>query len=86
MPPGNRLVRYALYTAGIVLAILILSPGFVRGLFRADQFMPHATCYLRNPRIIALHVTSDLLIGFAYVAISSTLAWLVYRSRSETLL
>jgi signal transduction histidine kinase len=83
MPPGNRLVRYGLYTGAIVVAIFILSPGFGRGLFRADQFMPHATCYLRNPRIIALHVTSDLLIGFAYVVISSTLAWLVYRSRSE---
>src|SRR5215472_19020672 len=45
--------------------------------------MPHATCYLRNPRIIALHVTSDLLIGFAYVAISSTLAWLVYKSSRD---
>jgi len=66
-----------------VLAVVLISPGLLGGLFRADQFMPHATCYLRNPRIIGLHVTSDLLIGFAYVAISSTLAWLVYRARQE---
>jgi len=80
---ANRLARYGLLLAALLLALLLASPGLLRGLVRADQFMPHATCYLRNPRIIALHVTSDLLIGFAYVAISSTLGWLVYRSRRE---
>ena len=79
---GNRLLRYGLPAAALVVAMVVFSPA-IRGLFRADQFMPHATCYLRNPRIIALHVTSDLLIGFAYVSISSTLAWLVYRFRRE---
>jgi signal transduction histidine kinase len=66
----------------MVLGAMVILPA-MRGLLRADQFMPHATCYLRNPRIITLHVTSDMLIGLAYVAISSTLAWLVYRFRRE---
>ena len=80
---GNSFLRYGWLFAVVGLAMWVLSPGLLRNLFRADQFMPHATCYLRNPRIIALHVTSDLLIGLAYVAISSTLAWLVYRSRGN---
>jgi signal transduction histidine kinase len=75
--------RYGLVLAAGLAAVVLVSPGAFRGLLRADQFMPHATCYLRNPSIIALHVTSDLLIGLAYVAISSTLAWLVYRSSKD---
>jgi signal transduction histidine kinase len=63
-----------------VAAAVFLFPGFVHDLFRSDQFMPHATCYLRNPKVIALHVSSDLLIGLAYVSISSTLAYLVFKA------
>src|SRR5258707_8028426 len=79
--PVNPFLRYGLLLGAALAGIALLSPDFIRGLFRADEFMPHATCYLRNPKVIALHVTSDLLIGFACVAISSTLAWLVYKSR-----
>jgi len=43
------------------------------------SFLPHLYCYLGNTRLIWLHVTSDLLIGLSYVAISSTLAYLVWR-------
>src|SRR5258708_18183785 len=62
-------------------ALALLLSGAPSGLLRSDQFMPHATCYLRNPEVIFLHVSSDLLIGFSYVSISSTLAYLVYKSR-----
>jgi signal transduction histidine kinase len=81
--PRNPFLRYGVLLGAAAVGLAFVSPGFMRGLLRADQFMPHASCYLRNPRIIALHVTSDLLIGFAYVAISSTLAWLVCKSRQE---
>ncbi len=47
------------------------------------SFMPHATCYLRDPGIIWLHVTTDLVIGFSYVAIASTLGYLVYRASKD---
>jgi PAS domain S-box-containing protein len=49
----------------------------------SPQFLPHLYCYLGNNRLIWLHVTSDLLIGFSYVAISSTLAYLVWRERES---
>src|SRR5215472_8844191 len=82
-PLASQWWRYGVVLAAGLAAVVLVSPGALRGLLRADQFMPHATCYLRNPGIIALHVTSDLLIGLAYVAISSTLGWLVYRSSQD---
>lgn len=45
--------------------------------------MPHEFCYLRDPKLVWLHVTSDTLIGLAYVSISFTLAYLVYRASKD---
>ena len=42
--------------------------------------MAHQYCYEREPKLIGLHVVSDLLIGAAYVSISGTLGYLVYRA------
>ncbi len=42
--------------------------------------MPHEFCYLRDPRLVWLHVVCDFLIGAAYTSISFTLAWLVYKA------
>lgn len=42
--------------------------------------MPHELCYLREPKLIWLHVISDSLIGAAYVSISLTLGYLVYKA------
>ena len=79
----NPFVRYgSITTAGVALTILLF-PNFLHELFRADEFMPHATCYLRNPRMILLHVTSDLVIGISYVCISTTLAYLVWKASRD---
>ena len=45
--------------------------------------MPHEICYVQDGRLVWLHIISDLLIGLAYVSISATLAYLVYRSSRE---
>lgn len=45
--------------------------------------MPHETCYLRDPKLVWLHVISDLLIGGAYVSISATLGYLVYKASRD---
>jgi signal transduction histidine kinase len=42
--------------------------------------MPHELCYLRDPKLIWLHVISDSLIGSAYIAISATLGFLVFKA------
>jgi PAS domain S-box-containing protein len=49
----------------------------------ADEFLPHAVCYLWDRSLLAVHAVSDFLIGAAYVTISATLAYLVYRARRE---
>jgi PAS domain S-box-containing protein len=46
-------------------------------------FLPHAVCYLWDAGLLSLHAISDALIGLSYVAISATLALLVYRARRE---
>jgi len=77
-----RVFRYCLAIFAAVAASIFFVPAIHEHIFAKD-FLPHATCYLRNPKMIWLHVTSDLVIGFSYVAISSTLAYLVHRARKE---
>ena len=77
-------LRHAALVAGVSAAALaLLSPVPFRGMLASDGFMPHGHCYLWDPKLVALHVVSDGLIGAAYVAISVTLAVLVYRTRDE---
>jgi signal transduction histidine kinase len=53
----------------------------LRTLFLSDEFMPHGHCFSWRPGLLWLHVTTDALIGAAYVAISLTLWQLVRRTR-----
>jgi PAS domain S-box-containing protein len=46
-------------------------------------FHPHGYCYLWLPSLVSTHVISDLLIGLSYVAISTTLVFLVWRARRD---
>jgi signal transduction histidine kinase len=80
---GNSLARYGLIISAGVGLTLCLFPNIVHGLFRSDEFMPHATCYLRNPQMILLHVSSDLVIGISYVCISTTLGYLVWKASRD---
>jgi signal transduction histidine kinase len=79
----NPFLKFGGLILACAAAVVVVSPGIIEGLFRSGPFMPHATCYLRNPQIIMLHVSSDLLIGFSYVAISTTLAYLVYKASKD---
>ena len=80
---ANASLKYGLTILAAVVAVAALFPGVLGNLFRADQFMPHATCYLRNPGVILLHVSSDLLIGFAYVSISVTLGYMIEKASGD---
>ena len=51
---------------------------FLERLF-GGGFMPHGHCYLWSPAMVWTQVTSNALIGVAYLSISSTLAYLVWR-------
>ncbi|MFL6353046.1 MAG: PAS domain-containing sensor histidine kinase [Bryobacteraceae bacterium] len=54
---------------------------FFRKLFSSD-FMPHGVCYLWNPAVLWLNVTSDLLIAISYYIIPLFL-FLLARKRKE---
>jgi PAS domain S-box-containing protein len=49
----------------------------------AMNFLPHWYCFLGNTRLLWTTVIADLLIGLSYVAISTTLAWLVHRAGQD---
>ena len=62
---------------------IFISGGYMetlRHLF-SGNFMPHGFCYLWNPRLVWLHVISDMLIGLSYLSIPVTLAYLARKRR-----
>jgi len=52
-------------------------------LFDTGEFMSHGHCYLWLKSLVRLHLFSDLAIGFAYVFISLTLVYFVWRGRQD---
>ena len=55
----------------------------VKRLLETGGFIPHSMCYLWNTALIRLHLTSDLIIGLSYVAISLTLTYFVRRAKDD---
>lgn len=47
--------------------------------FSSEFFMPHGHCYLWQPGLLWLQVSTNGLIGVSYLAITSTLVFLLYR-------
>lgn len=79
-------MKHSLLQSFILAAIVLLLAAGIHlslGMSGGEFFMPHSHCYLFNKQLMSLHGGSDLLIGLAYVAISATLIWLVYRVRRE---
>ncbi len=75
--------KFGLVVLVVALALMLLWPGLLQNLLVANGFMPHGHCYLWKPALVLLHLTCDTLIGLAYVAISATLTYLVYKSRKD---
>ena len=79
---AQPLVRWS---TGILLAVIggaLVFEAFDVSVFKRIG-MAHEFCYLREPKLIWLHVTSDILIGVAYVSISGTLSYLVYKASRD---
>ncbi len=49
----------------------------------STSFLPHGFCYDWDPRLVWTHVVADMVIALSYLAISTTLAWLLYKCRGE---
>lgn len=66
----------------LLLVSLVAWPGLLKQL-TSTRFLPHSFCYLQNPVLVWTHVLADCAIGLGYVAISSALAYLVYRAHRD---
>lgn len=82
--PFTRRVVYAIAVGTVVtVGPFLLWPALAGLLFRSGDYLPHAFCYLRRPALVWTHVTADSAIALAYLAISVTLAYLVYKARRD---
>jgi PAS domain-containing protein len=61
---------------------VLIWPSLTKRLF-ASNFLPHSFCYLGSEGLIWTHVLADFLIFLAYLAISATLVYLVYKGHRE---
>ena len=78
---SRRQLLYSLAGLSVIGAgALMVWPAFGNRIL-ASNFLPHFYCYLGKPGLVWTHVISDSLIGLAYVSISGTLAFLVYKGR-----
>lgn len=82
MQPSSITQPKRLIIGGIALVLLLAAPFALRNTF-ASNFLPHGFCYLWDPRLLTLHLVSDLLIFCSYVAIAGTLGYLVYKGREK---
>jgi PAS domain S-box-containing protein len=55
--------------------------SFLSWLFSPQEYMPHGMCFLWQPELIALHVTSDTAIAVAYYSIPIALSYFVWKRR-----
>jgi two-component sensor histidine kinase len=82
-PFTNRLVYVIAVGSVVVVGPFLLWPALGVRLFGSNDYLPHSFCYLRRPALVWTHVAADSLIGLAYLAISVTLVYLVYKARRD---
>lgn len=78
----KRQIYAALVVSLLAISPLLVWPALTKQLL-ATNFLPHVYCYLRNPSLVWTHVAADSFIGISYLAISITLAYLVYKARRD---
>ncbi len=79
----TRLVLIIGAAAVAVLGPFLFWPALAMRFFGSNDYLPHVFCYLNRPALVWTHVTADSLIGLAYLAISVTLTYLVYKARRD---
>jgi len=80
--PRNIVIGATIGSLAVCVTALLIIPSALRSI-GSSGFLPHTTCYLNNQQLIALHLGSDAAIWLAYLAISCTLVYLVWRTRRE---
>jgi signal transduction histidine kinase len=67
---------------GVVLTLFAVFPWLLTNLLWSN-YMPHGFCFFWNPRLVALHVTSDMVTGISYLVIAASLGRLVSMTRRD---
>ena len=79
---SKRLVQVTIAFLSAAVALFIAWPQLGHDLL-SSAYMPHLYCFLGSTPLAWTHAIADTLIGLSYVMISATLAYLIYRGRSE---
>jgi PAS domain S-box-containing protein len=74
---------FSLITTSVVIVAVACGLFTLRQQLFFSMYLPHYYCYLGNQRLVWTHVFMDTLIGICYMAISVTLAVIVYRGRRD---
>ncbi len=82
MRTPSRRRRYGLLLVALA-ALVFFWPGLWRNILSVHSFMPRGMCYLWVLSLASLHLIPDFLVALSYLAISTTLWFLVYRARRE---
>ena len=70
----------AVLAAGVIASVAAAWPSTITNI-ASSSFLPHGFCYMWNKQLLTLHVVSDSLIFLSYLAISITIAHLLYNER-----
>jgi two-component system cell cycle sensor histidine kinase/response regulator CckA len=73
-------VPIAVLTATVLL--FVAWPKLLHSLL-SSAYMPHLYCYLGSTSLAWTHAIADSVIGLAYLVISGTLAYLIYRGQRD---
>ena len=79
---SKRLVYVSIAFLTAIIGLFSTWPKLVHDLL-SSAYMPHLYCYLGSTPLAWTHAIADSLIGLTYMAISGTLAYLLYRGKSD---
>ena len=80
--PKRQLLSAIAALLTVAVGSFLVWPALAGRVLSSD-FLPHWYCYLGKPGLVWTHVVADSLIGLAYLAISGTLAYLIYKDRGH---
>ena len=79
---SKRLVYVPIAVLTAIVGLVLAWPKLMREIL-SSAYMPHLYCYLGSTRLAWTHAIADGVIGLAYLFISGTLGYLVYRAQRD---